>query len=58
MKSGISWRGKMMGEGTDISCNMGNPSWMEGKNRLQQGVQTLEQVVQRGCELCSQEFKM
>lgn len=48
----------MVGEGMDISCHVGNPSWIEGKNKVQRGVQTLEQVVQRGCELCLQKFKI
>lgn len=31
MKIGISCKGKIMAEGMDTSCNMGNPSWILGK---------------------------
>lgn len=34
MEPDISWRGKMVGKGMGISCNMGNPSWIEGKKQI------------------------
>lgn len=35
MKPDVSWKGRMVGEGMDTSCNMGNHSWISGEKKSQ-----------------------